>query len=141
MDFTSVITHPLGFAGFALFLVFGALSRVRNHLPPWWPPTAVAMAVLALIGGLALEYRRSGTPPLAQSPSVQPAAPTAPAQATGTPTKPEAASPSARPQGASTKVETHGPGSPAIVGSKTGDVNINIEGAKQPPGSPEPARQ
>lgn len=140
MDFTNVITHPLGLAGFALFLVFGVLSRVGNHPPPWGSRVAVAMAVLALMGGLALAYLQSGTPPVAQVPSTQPAAPTAPAQVTGTPTKPEAALPGARPQGASTKVETHGAGSPGIVGSKTGDINITIEGAKQPPASPEPAK-
>lgn len=142
MDFTSVITHPLGFAGFALFLVFSWLSRVGNHPPPWWPPAAVAMAVFALIGGLMLAYLQSGTPPTAQIPSAQPPAPTAPTQATSTPpTKPEAASPGARPQGASTKVETHGAGSPGIVGGKTGDINITIEGANQPPASPAPTKQ
>lgn len=141
MDFTTVITHPLGLAGFALFLMFAVLSRVRKHLPPWWPHVSLAMAVLALMSGLALAYLQLGTPPPAQIPSAQPAAPTAPAQAAGTPTKPEAALPGARPQGASTKVETHGAGSPGIVGSKTGDINITIEGAKQPPASPEPAKQ
>ena len=58
MDFTKVITHPLGLTGFALALVFGvagifAHSR-RAKAPKWLPGVAVTLAAVCLVGGLLL---------------------------------------------------------------------------------------
>jgi hypothetical protein len=52
-----VVTHPLGVAGFVLFLVFGYLARSkrRNELR-WLAPAAFGIAAIALIGGLVLAY-------------------------------------------------------------------------------------
>jgi hypothetical protein len=56
-DWTKVVTEPLGLAGFALFLVFGVLSRLKaKEERRWLAPVASAMAVLALAGGLTLAY-------------------------------------------------------------------------------------
>jgi hypothetical protein len=56
-DWTKVVTEPLGLAGFALFLVFGLLSRVKGQTERrWLGPLASGMAILALAGGLVLAY-------------------------------------------------------------------------------------
>ena len=56
-DWTKVVTEPLGLAGFALFLVFGVLARVKKQDERrWLGPLASGMAVLALLGGLTLAY-------------------------------------------------------------------------------------
>ena len=56
-DWAKVVVQPLGLAGFALFLVFGVLARVkRNDQRRWLSSVAVAMAFVALIGGLALSW-------------------------------------------------------------------------------------
>lgn len=34
MDFAKIVTQPMGLAGFALFLVFGGLSRKRKLKVP-----------------------------------------------------------------------------------------------------------
>ena len=61
-DWTKVVTEPLGLAGFALFLVFGVLSRVkRDDERKWVGPVAMAMAVLALTGGLTLAYLKTSS--------------------------------------------------------------------------------
>ncbi len=61
-EWTKVVTEPLGLAGFALFLVFGVLARIkRDDERRWLGPLAMAMAVVALTGGLALAYLK--TPP------------------------------------------------------------------------------
>lgn len=50
-----VITNPLGLAGFAVFLVFTALSQAGGKNRPFWlMPTFVAMALISLLGGLWL---------------------------------------------------------------------------------------
>ena len=58
-DWVEVVTNPLGLAGFALFVVFGLLAR-RGAAGGnrWLAPAAVAMAFVALVGGLVLAYRQ-----------------------------------------------------------------------------------
>jgi hypothetical protein len=54
---TKVVTHPLGLAAFALFLVFAFLgSNRRSKRPPWLSPVAFGLAAVALFGGLILAY-------------------------------------------------------------------------------------
>ena len=49
----SAVAHPLGLAGYALACVFGLLAKFGPTAQyPWLAPIAVAMAVVALIGGL-----------------------------------------------------------------------------------------
>ena len=55
MDWTKVITHPLGLSGFALFLVFGYLGT-RKSTPALLLRVSLAMGLLSLVGGLALAY-------------------------------------------------------------------------------------
>src|SRR5437868_6322856 len=56
-DWSKVVTEPLGLAGFALFLVFGFLSKLkRKDERRWLAPTAAAMGVAALAGGMVLSY-------------------------------------------------------------------------------------
>jgi hypothetical protein len=79
-DWAKVLTEPLGLAGFALFLVFGALSRIkRDKERKWLGPLAMGMAVLALTGGLTLAYLKrppQTAPSTAPAPAVQPTAKT-----------------------------------------------------------------
>jgi hypothetical protein len=59
-----VVTHPLGLAGFALFLVFSFLGRSRQRKKPaWLAPSAFAMAFITLVGGMVLAYLQSSRPP------------------------------------------------------------------------------
>jgi hypothetical protein len=75
-DWTKVVTEPLGLAGFALFLVFGVLSRIkRDDERRWLGPLAMAMAVLALTGGLTLAYLKGSpqaAPQTISAPAAQP---------------------------------------------------------------------
>ena len=58
-----VVTHPLGLAGFALFLVFSFLGKSRQgKKPTWLAPSAFAMAFITLVGGIALAYLQSSRP-------------------------------------------------------------------------------
>jgi hypothetical protein len=120
-----VVTHPIGLAGFALFLIFGYLSRRtavttrvgarRAHTaqPSWQTPALFGIAALALVGGLLLAY--------AQTRVVPP------------PVAPSASAPSGAPQIKVEKlnVETKGNNSPA-----TGIVIGNAEPPKPAPGQP-----
>ena len=55
----SVVVHPLGLAGYALACVFGLVARFGPTAQfPWLAPVAVAMAVVALLGGLLLSLQR-----------------------------------------------------------------------------------
>lgn len=58
-----VVTHPLGLAGFALFLVFSFLAKSRQgKKPKWATPSAFAMALVALLGGLSLAHQQNTHP-------------------------------------------------------------------------------
>jgi hypothetical protein len=108
-DWTKVVTEPLGLAGFALFLVFGVLARVKKQDERrWLGPLASGMAVLALLGGLMLAYVKASQSP---SPNVT----TAPVAKVPAPVQ-------------TNQVEqtTTGKGSPAVQGVQ-GDVNITVD--------------
>ncbi len=54
-----VVTHPLGLAGFALFLAFSITAKkIPARRPAWLTPLFFAMACAALLGGLVLSYRQ-----------------------------------------------------------------------------------
>ena len=54
----NVVTNPLGMAAFALFLVFSVLTRTTIAKERrWLAPVFVGIAVIALLGGLALSYK------------------------------------------------------------------------------------
>jgi prepilin signal peptidase PulO-like enzyme (type II secretory pathway) len=56
---TQVITNPLGLAGFALFLVFSLLAKFGlKNKPGWMVVVAFMMALIALVGGLALAWKQ-----------------------------------------------------------------------------------
>ena len=105
-DWIKVVTEPLGLAGFALFLVFGVLARVKKQDERrWLGPLASGMAVLALVGGLTLAYVKASQSPTPQAASTPTAKAPAPMQ--------------------TNQVEqtTTGKGSPAVQG----DVNITVD--------------
>lgn len=56
MDWTKVITDPLGLAGFALALVFGFVARTRK--PAWVMPVSIILAAVCIFGSLFLAYER-----------------------------------------------------------------------------------
>jgi hypothetical protein len=73
---TKVVTEPLGLAGFALFLVFGYLAKLKkNDERRWLSPVALAIAAVALIGGLALAYVQTPKPSPTSTQTSKPAAP------------------------------------------------------------------
>ena len=82
MDWTQVVTDPLGIAGFALALVFGVVSRVLGKndrvTAAWIVPGAYALALLCAIGGLGLAYQRqaASVPASAETPPDTPPTPT-----------------------------------------------------------------
>lgn len=58
-DWTRVVTDPLGIAGFALFLVFGLLARLKaGRERRWLSRASIILASVALLGGLSLAYIR-----------------------------------------------------------------------------------
>jgi hypothetical protein len=75
----SAVVHPLGLSGYALACVFGLLAKFGPTAQyPWLAPVAVAMAVVALIGGLlatilqkpkakATSQKQSGEPSLSMA--------------------------------------------------------------------------
>jgi hypothetical protein len=61
-EWTKVVTDPLGLAGFALFLVFGYVAKVKQASERrWLAPLAVSAAIVTLAGGLTLSYFRTST--------------------------------------------------------------------------------
>lgn len=119
IGWTKVVTDPLGLAGFALFLVFGYLAKVkRADERRWLAPLAVLAAIGALIGGLAMSYVRVPKPAV---PSAQTGK--APAQQ----------------QRNKAQQSSSGPGSPNVQGIQ-GDVTITVDqttGQTKPPRSAE----
>jgi hypothetical protein len=115
-EWTKVVTHPLGLAGFALFLVFGYLARAkRNDERRWLSPAAVVLALVALAGGLLIAYRQAPQPaPL-------------PVQAAQPQSAPQ---PPAKQQTNNNVQQTStGEGSPNVQGVQ-GDVTITVDQSK-----------
>src|SRR5208283_3667763 len=76
-----VVTEPLGLAGFALFLIFGYLGKVkRDDERRWLSPVAFAIAAVSLIGCLAIAYVQTPKGVAPAAPSVQTSKPAASAQ-------------------------------------------------------------
>src|SRR5271166_1026245 len=110
-SWTKVVTEPLGLAGFALFLVFGYLAKVRrNDERRWLSPAAVALALLALVGGLLIAYKQL------PQPSPQPAT---------TQTQP----PAKQQTNSNVQQTSTGEGSPNVQGVQ-GDVTITVDQSK-----------
>jgi hypothetical protein len=58
VEWTKILVHPLGLVGYVLSLLFGSLSRVRRRDERRWIlPLTLALAIIALLGGLGLAYR------------------------------------------------------------------------------------
>jgi hypothetical protein len=56
-EWARVVIHPLGLAGFVLFLVFRLLAGLKSRDERRWLfPSAILMAVTALVGGLGIAY-------------------------------------------------------------------------------------
>jgi tetratricopeptide (TPR) repeat protein len=105
-DWIKVLTHPLGLAGFALFLVFGFLAKVKKNVERRWvSQAAVTLACAALAGGLILAYIQ---------------VPKSPTPSTQTNIAP------ANQQTNQVQQSTAGPGSPAVQGVQ-GDVTITVD--------------
>jgi hypothetical protein len=120
---TKVVTNPLGLAGFALFLVFGYLAKIkRNDERRWLSPVAFAIAAVALVGGLVLAYVQASKPVI---PSVQFSKPAAPTQ-----------------QQANQQVQqsSTGEGSPNVQGVQ-GDVTVTVDQSKGKTETQKPAEK
>ena len=110
-----VVTEPLGLAGFALFLIFGYLAKVkRDDERRWLSPVAFAIAAVALIGCLAIAYVQIPKPVQPSAPSVQTSKPAAPTQ-----------------QQTNQQIQqtSTGEGSPNVQGVQ-GDVTITVDQSK-----------
>lgn len=65
----AVVTHPLGLAGYALFLLFVLVARrTSSKQHRWITPLFGVMAVVALVGGLGLAYLVGPQQPQVQEP-------------------------------------------------------------------------
>ncbi len=110
-EWAKVVTHPLGLAGFALFLVFAYLARAkRSDERRWISPIAVAAAVVALVAGLTLSYIQALHRQLTPPPAVQAGKPPV----------------SGQQQTNQVQQTTTGPGSPAVQGVQ-GNVTITVD--------------
>ena len=104
MDWTKVVTDPLGIAAFALALVFGitGFSQKRRRGSRWTVPVAYALAVVCVVGGFLLAYQRGTT------------------TAKSGPPNPSTPAPSMRID----KIEQKADGGAAVAGVQ-GDVTVN----------------
>ena len=61
MDWTKVVTEPLGLAGYALAAFFTLVRQViakkRGKEAPWLVPASYVLVVVCIVGGLVLAYR------------------------------------------------------------------------------------
>jgi hypothetical protein len=116
-EWTKVVMHPLGLAGFALFLVFSLLAKLkRRNERRWLFPAMIAMAGIALLGGLGLAYTQ-----------LQGSSAAVVAQPSPTPTPVQR-------QVNQGLQRSSGPGSPNVQGVQ-GDVTITVD---QSSGKPVP---
>lgn len=59
-EWIKVVTHPLGLAGFVLFLVFGALGKIKSKDERrWLAPAAFGLAAVCLLGCVLLAYQQT----------------------------------------------------------------------------------
>jgi hypothetical protein len=126
MDWTKIVTHPLGLAAFALALIFGVAGvRLQGRQGPWFLPAALIIAAIALIGCFYLANRQID----ADREVAHPAAPasTQPSKRNTQPSLAADDNKSSRPSAPATvHQETRGAGSPTIQGVQ-GDVTITID--------------
>jgi hypothetical protein len=111
-----VVSEPLGLAGFALFLIFTYLGKVKSgDKRKWISPVAFACAAATLIAGFGLAYLQI----------------TKPASPNGSAAKPAA---TAVQQPSTVQQRSSGAGSPNVQGVN-GDVTITVEQSdgKTPP--------
>jgi hypothetical protein len=103
-----IVNEPLGLAGFALFLIFAYLGKVKSgDKRKWISPVAFACAAATLIGGFSLAFLQiTKTVPPPDSAAKPPA--------------------SAVQQINHTQQSSSGPGSPNVQGVN-GDVTITVD--------------
>lgn len=116
---TNVITHPLGLAGFALFvlLIFLTMRRASTQ-PVWVRASFIIMTFIALIGSLWLAHLNTTLPLTAEKTSAQQKP--LPESKTQTETSQQKAAGENH-----VNQKTTGPGSPAVANTG-GDVTITI---------------
>jgi hypothetical protein len=74
-----VVSEPLGLAGFALFLIFTYLGKVKSgDKRRWISPVAFACAAATLLGGFGLAYIQIAKPVPPPASVIKPAGPTVP---------------------------------------------------------------
>jgi hypothetical protein len=116
MDWSKVVTDPLGLVGFVLALAFGAASQIvrRKHgtRGQWMVIAAYVLAAVSVVSALAIAYRRV-------SPVSSP--PANPLQGTPAQTAPAPAAPSL----AIDRIEQHG--NTNIAGVQGGTVVVKSD--------------
>lgn len=117
-EWIKVLTHPLGLAGFALFVLLIFITRRQTSTQPLWVRASfIVMAFIALLGGLWLAYINT-TLPTAEKTSVQQKSLSEPNDQTEASQK-KAAGENLVDQ------KTTGVGSPAVANTR-GDVTITV---------------
>jgi hypothetical protein len=119
VDWTKVVTDPLGLTGFALALVFGVVTvvaRKRGRGTTWIAGAGFALATVCIVGGLIIAYRRLDS---AAAPNPQGNAPVS------TPA-PASSQPSMRID----KIEQQVPGGAAVAGVQ-GNVTVNAPASRK----------
>ena len=126
MDWTKIVTHPLGLAAFALALIFGVAGvKLQDRQRPWFLPAAIIIAVIVMICCFFLANRQI----VAEKELAQPQTSTSesPQNSHNRPSSTSHEPAEAQhPASATVHQETHGSGSPAIQGVQ-GDVTINVD--------------
>jgi hypothetical protein len=133
MDWTKVVTDPLGLAGFALAVVFGVISQAtaqrHGRDMQWIVLAGYGLAAVCVLGGLFIAYRRVSPDRTNQDKIVEPAT------ASTTSTQPPAAStPSSMHIG---EIKQYGNEGAAVAGVQ-GEVSVSptqkeIKISQQPP--------
>lgn len=117
-EWAKVVTHPLGLAGFALFTFLVFLTWRRTSFQPVWTQVSfIAMAFIALIGGLCLAYISTTSPTAEKTATTQEPLPS--------PNAHEEISQQKTFGGNKVDQNTSGPGSPAIANTR-GNVTITV---------------
>ncbi len=116
-EWTKVLMHPRGLVGYALFLLFALLARVkRRDERRWILPAALLAAIGALLGGLGLAYWEVNSRQVSQTVPVPVSTPSALQQQNDHPQQSSTGSNSHNVQGVQGDVNiTYGAGSPSEV--------------------------